>query len=188
MNPDIVRWNKKYRAARGSAFAQPDELLIRHQSLLVESADVLDVACGAGANAIFAAQRGCRVVGVDASVEGLRIAARRAKGKGVEISLVAADLDTWRPPPERFDLVIVIRYLNRALMPSLHSTIRPGGVMIYNTFNRNYLGQKPDMNPDYLLTPGELAHCFATFDEIATNDRLANADVSSWWIGRKSAR
>ncbi len=187
MNPDIVRWNAKYRAVSYTAVAQPDELLVAHQALLFRNARVLDVACGAGANAIFAAQCGCRVVGVDASLEGLRIAARRAREADLAVFLLNADLESWRPPPERFDLVMVFRYLNRALMPSLQSAIRPGGVLIYKTFNRNFLQQKADMNPDYLLQPGELAPCFATLDEIATNDGAANQDVFSWWIGRKPA-
>lgn len=186
VNPDIVRWNEKYRAASEAAFAQPDGLLVEHQALLVNDACALDVACGAGANAIFAAQHGCRVVGVDASLQGLRIAAQRAKAKALALSLVNADLETWRPPPERFDLVMVFRYLDRALLPSLQSTIRPGGVMIYKTYNRNFLEQKPGMNPRYLLQPGELKRCFATFCELATNDGAANREVYSWWIGRKT--
>lgn len=185
MNPDIVRWNEKYRAASDSAPAQPDELLVEHQALLTRNARALDVACGAGANAIFAAQRGCRVVGVDASLEGLRIAARRAKAEALALSLLNADLESWRPPPKRFDLVMVFRYLDRALLPFIKSTIRPGGVVIYKTFNRNFLEQKPGMNPDYLLEPGELARCFETFDEIATNDGAANREVFSWWIGSR---
>lgn len=185
VNPDIVRWNEKYRAASDDAFAQPDELLVAHQALLAGDGRVLDVACGAGANAIVAAERGGRVVGVDASFEGLRIAAHRATAAGVSLSLLNADLDAWRPPPECFDLVMVFRYLNRGLFSSLQSAIRPGGVVIYKTFNRNFLEHKPDMNPDYLLEPGELARCFSAFDEIATNDGSANREVSSWWIGRK---
>ncbi|MDH3317215.1 MAG: class I SAM-dependent methyltransferase, partial [Gammaproteobacteria bacterium] len=59
--------------------------------------------------------------------------------------------------------------------------------MIYNTFNRNLLEQKPEMNPDYLLEPGELARRFSHFEPIASNDRSTNREVSSWWIGRKPA-
>lgn len=187
VNPDILRWNEKYRAATETAFSRPDELLVQHRAVLLANTRILDLACGAGANAIFSAQRGCRVVGVDLSLEGLRIAARRAKEKGVTLSLLNVDLKSWRPPPSRFDLVMVFRYLDRALMPSLRATIRPGGVVIYKTFNRNFLEQKPDMNPDYLLEPGELPRCFADFDEIATNDRADNQAVSSWWIGRRPA-
>ncbi len=187
MNPDIVRWNEKYRAALESAFAQPDELLVAHQSLLVESAYVLDVACGAGANAIFAAQHGCRVLGVDASVEGLRIATRRAKQKGLRVSLLAADLESWRPPPESFHLVMIFRYLDRALLPALRLAVLPGGVVIYKTFNRNFLEHKPGMNPDYLLNHGELSQSFSAFEPIATNDEENNLETFSYWIGRKPA-
>ena len=187
MNPDIVRWNEKYRAAPDSAFARPDELLVAHQDLLVRDARVLDLACGAGANAIFAAKRGCCVLGVDASLEGLRIAARKAKQRGLKIFLLAADLESWRPPPERFDLVMTFRYLDRALFPALRSALVPGGVVVYKTFNRNFLEQKPEMNPDYLLQPGELSRSFSEFELIATNDEESNRETSSFWIGRKPA-
>jgi tellurite methyltransferase len=187
VNPKIVRWNEKYRAAADSALAQPDALLVEHRALLIENARALDVACGAGANAIFAAQCGCHVVGVDASLEGLRIAARRAKEKAVALWLLNADLESWRPPPECFDLVLVFRYLGRALLPSLRLSLRPGGVVIYKTFNRNVLEHKPTKNPDYLLAPGELARYFGTFDEIATNDRTSNWEMFSWWVGRRPA-
>ena len=184
MNPDIVRWNEKYSAATDAAFTQVDELLVGHKALLLRNTRVLDLACGAGANAIFAAGRGCRVVGVDASYEGLRIAAERARAAGVPLSLVNADLEVWRPPPRCFDLVMVFRYLDRALFPALPLMIRPGGVVIYKTFNSNFLKHKPDMNPEYLLQPGELAGCFPNLEMIASNDAADNRDMFSWWIGR----
>lgn len=185
VNPDIVRWNKKYRSVSNETFAEPDALLIEYQAVLTGGARALDVACGAGANALFAALHGCRVVGVDASLEGLRIAANRAKDAGVSLSLLNVDLEVWRPPPECFDLVMVFRYLNREIFPSLKSTLRPGGVMIYKTFNRNFLEQKPEMNPDYLLEPGELARRFSRLEPIASNDRSTNREMYSWWIGLK---
>ncbi len=187
MNPDIVRWNEKYSAATEAAFGQPDDLLVAHQGLLLRNARVLDLACGAGANAVFAARRGCRVVGVDASYEGLRIAARRAQAEGVALALVNADLESWRPPPHLFNVVMVFRYLDRALFSSLPSMIRPGGAVIYKTFNSNFLKQKPDMNPDYLLKPGELKRFFPGLVQIASNDAVDNGDVFSWWIGRTPA-
>lgn len=185
MNPDIARWNEKYRRAASGAFADPEPLLLEHRSLLAGGGHALDVACGAGANAIFAARRGYRVVGVDASLEGLRIAARRATVAKVRVDFVNLDLEVYRPPPGRFDLVLVFRYLNRDLMPSLEGSLRPGGLLMYLTFNRNYLEQKPGFNPDYVLQPGELRDRFSSLVPIDTNDDGDNRYDFSYFIGRK---
>lgn len=185
MNPDILRWNEKYRAASRGAFGEPDPLLTQHAALLEKGKRALDLACGAGANAIFAATRGMSVVGVDASLEGLRIASKRARAAGVRIALVNADLEVYRPPAGRFDLVLMFRYLNRPLIASLAAALRPGGVMMCKTFNLNYLEDKPDMNPDYLLEPGELHRSFPGLVCIDSNDGEDNAATTSWWIGRK---
>lgn len=187
MNPDIACWNDKYRRAAASAFADPEPLLVSRRDLVTGSGRALDVACGAGANAIFAAGCGLRVVGMDASLEGLRIAARRAREASVHIALVNVDLEVYRPPPGRFDLVLVIRYLNRNLFPALEETLRPGGLLMYLTFNRNYLEEKPGFNPAYLLAPGELKERFANLELIDGNDDENNGEFCSYLIGRKPA-
>lgn len=45
----------------------------------------LDVGCGAGREAVFLAQQGLNMIGVDLSPEALRIAAERAKESGVQV-------------------------------------------------------------------------------------------------------
>lgn len=45
----------------------------------------LDVGCGAGRETVFLAQHGLNMIGVDISVEALRIAAERAKEAGVQV-------------------------------------------------------------------------------------------------------
>ncbi|MGM0867411.1 MAG: class I SAM-dependent methyltransferase [Bacillota bacterium] len=45
----------------------------------------LDVGCGAGQEAVFLAQHGLNMIGVDLSAEALRIAAEQAKEAGVQV-------------------------------------------------------------------------------------------------------
>lgn len=186
MNPDIVRWNEKYRAAAPGGFGTPDELLVAHRSLLSDRGRALDVACGAGANALFAAEHGYRVVGVDASIEGLKIARRRSRERELEVDFVNVDLQSYRPPPFGFDLLLVFRYLNRDLFPALEETLRPGGLMFYKTFNRNHLREKPGFNPEYLLEPGELKRCFSGLEVLAASNDDSQAP-ESFLIARKSS-
>ena len=45
-------------------------------------------------------------------------------------------------------------------MPQIRAAVKPGGRIIYQTFNTRYLAISPDMDPDYLLGVGELAGFF----------------------------
>ncbi|WP_448223298.1 class I SAM-dependent methyltransferase [Gordonia iterans] len=57
----------------------------------------LDAGCGAGAEAVWLAERGWRVTGADVSPTALAIAASRARAAEVEVDWVEADLTTWAP-------------------------------------------------------------------------------------------
>ena len=56
----------------------------------------------------------------------------------------------------QFDAVVVTNYLWRPLWPSILQSVKPDGVLIYETFAAgNETVGKPS-NPDFLLNPGEL--------------------------------
>ena len=181
---DIERWNRKYRAGNPNPAFAPSPLLVQHAHLLDGRGLALDVACGVGQNAVFLAGRGYDVVAVDGSVTGLEYCRQAMGASRRRIHLVAADLDRFGFPPEAFSLVIVFRFLARALFPALRETLAPGGVLIYETFNVNKLAATP-MNREYLLEVGELARAFADFECIATNDVPENATELTHWIGRR---
>ncbi len=70
----------------------------------------------------------------------------------------AADLEAapWPFPPGRFDGVVVTNYLHRPLFGDLVAALRPGGVLIYETFMLGNEALGRPSNPDFLLRPGEL--------------------------------
>ena len=118
----------------------------------------LDVACGAGDTVAWLGERGWHATGVDASAEALRLASEALVAAGVadHCELIQADLDSWRPVACRYDLVTCFFFLDRNLMPTLKDTVRPGGLLIMETFNRHWLVKRPQSNPDFLLADGEL--------------------------------
>jgi len=160
----------------------PDPLLIEHQHLLPEG-DALDVACGLGHNALWLASRGRRVVAVDGSSVGLREAAAAPRA-ALPVAWLCADLDCWIPPRHSFDLVVVVRYLNRPLIPHLLAALRPGGVIFYRTFNVNRASEDDRFPSDYLLQRGELRRLLADTRILAGNDAADVADTSSWLLAR----
>ena len=125
---------------------------VERWSPLVARGTVLDVACGSGRHSQFFLGRNLEVVAVDRKPQ--QIPGAR---------FVQADLEDgspWPLPGERFEGVVVTNYLNRDLFPVIQESLKPGGVLIYETFMLgNELFGKPS-NPAFLLRPGELLECF----------------------------
>jgi tellurite methyltransferase len=125
---------------------------------------VLDVACGAGRNAWPVAALGRRVVGVDRDPRALARLAAEARRRTLSVSALRADIESGHELPFRpgvFAAVLVFRFLFRPLAPALAAALRPGGLLIYETFTLDQmdLAQGP-RNPSFLLEPGELPKLF----------------------------
>lgn len=114
---------------------------------------MLDYACGTGRHARWLAQQGFRVDAVDRNPDAL---AAMCGVKG--ISVLQADLEQgeWPFSAHRFDAVIVTNYLHRARFGQMQALLRPGGVLIYETFMRGNAKFGRPSSPDFLLEPGEL--------------------------------
>ena len=161
-------------------------LLVRFVSQdLLAGGHALDVACGVGQNAVWLAQRGFRVDAVDISPVAIEQARRAAAQAGVAVNFIHADLDTWSPPAGTYDLALGFRFLNRKLLPRLKAALRPGGWLVYQTFNLCRLTPDSDFPPEHLLDIGELARTFAGWDIIESGDDGGPSRDQSWIICRK---
>jgi SAM-dependent methyltransferase len=67
----------------------------------------LDLACGAGANAVWLAQHDWQVTAVDFSATAIGLAREHAASAGVAVDWIVADLLTYEPRPESFALVLL---------------------------------------------------------------------------------
>ena len=134
----------------------PSGWVCRFAALIAPGASVLDYACGGGRHARWLAARGARVVAVDrdaAALEGLR------EVEGVTTRLLDLEAADWPLAGEHFDAVVVSNYLYRPRLAGLFELVRPGGVLIYETFMLgNERFGKPS-SPEFLLRPGELLSC-----------------------------
>ncbi|MEX5746849.1 class I SAM-dependent methyltransferase [Massilia sp. X63] len=121
---------------------------------LARAGEALDLACGSGRHTRLLAAQGMRVTALDRNPELLDPLA------GPNVSILVHDLETedaaWPFEAGRFALIVVTNYLYRPLFPQLMASLRPDGILIYETFAQgNQLYGKPS-NPDFLLAPGEL--------------------------------
>ena len=142
----------------------PAEFLVENTGLLPKGR-VLDVAMGNGRNSIYLAGAGFAVEGVDASKEAVEAALKSAQKAGVSIKAQAADLESeYRIEKGVYDVIICFNYLQRSLIPQIKEGLRPGGMVVYETYTveQAELFGKP-RNPDYLLKHNELLDLFGDF-------------------------
>ena len=137
----------------------PSAWVSRWTTLAPSPGSAIDVASGIGRNARLLAARGLDVVAVDRDEAALATLAGVAR-----VTARVADLEAapWPFVPESFDVVVVTNYLHRPLFPALAAALRPGGLLIYETFmigNERY--GRPS-NPSFLLRPGELLDAFSS--------------------------
>jgi SAM-dependent methyltransferase len=164
MDDDRKRWDRRYHEEPRLASLEPAAFLVAHARELPPRGRALDVACGAGRNAIFLAERGLETVGMDVSPVGLELARGAAARRGVALELVAADLASPERelPRNAFDVVACIHYLERSIFTALEDALRPGGLLVFETFTRDQLAF-PEAHPrreEFLLAPNELLHAF----------------------------
>lgn len=157
-NPERSKWDERYRAGAYEERTHPTALLEQWLPRLPRGA-ALDVACGAGRNAIYLAENGYRVTAVDISAVGIERAQRKAAAAGVGIDWLCADLDEPGVPAlprARYELIVWVRYIQRALLPHLLERLAPGGVLLCEQHLATTADVAGPRNPAFRLDAGEL--------------------------------
>jgi SAM-dependent methyltransferase len=149
----------------------PSPWVVRWSGAIRAGGRVLDVACGKGRHLRYLASLGLSVVGVDRDEQAL------ASLAGLRAELRVADIEggAWPFAPGEFDGVVVTNYLHRPLFPHLVAALRPGGVLVYETFALGNERYGRPSKPDFLLEPGELLRRVEPLDVVAFEQGLVSS-------------
>lgn len=152
--------------------SDPSAWLTSHRHLLPAVGDALDLACGSGRNSVWLAEQGFKALAVDRNAEALDALSRGAAQRGLSIHTQVVDLENGEPflTPDTFDLIVVMHYLHRPLFPQLVRALRPGGVLVYETFTRAQAARGKPTNPAFLLEPGELLTIVRPLEILASRE------------------
>ncbi|MFO0698141.1 MAG: dihydroneopterin aldolase [Nitrospira sp.] len=124
---------------------------------------VLDVAAGRGRHTLFLSSLGYQVEAIDRDEQALAqllTAARSQQLTGVTTRI----LDLAQPPPhvpdlgkDKYDTILVFFYLARSIFPQLIHALKPGGVLVYETFLIDqHLHYQHPRRQEFCLGHGEL--------------------------------
>ena len=156
---DKDRWDHKYGTDTFLFGKAPISFLKDHLSLLPKG-KVLDLAMGEGRNGVCLATQGYQVTGLDISEIGLQKAQHLAKELGTQIDTLVVDLDTYQLPANAYDVIVCTYYLQRDLFPQMIRALKPGGVVVVETYTVDHLKYRPRFLRQFLLDRNELLRHF----------------------------
>lgn len=179
---DREKWNRLYAA--GEYARRPSARLVELSHLLPHALPppagdtaraapgdgarrlrALDLACGAGRNTLYLLDLGYEVDAWDVSDVGLGLLlaqvppALRGRVRTRQVDLEGGPVEI---PAGTYDLIVVVLYLHRPLLPKIRAAARPGGVVFYTSFYAAGPGLRH--RPEHTLQPGELLDAFSGWD------------------------
>ena len=111
---------------------------------------------------------------IDYAPAALRTLQERARERARSIACIAADVTAWPIPRDRYHLVVVVNFLERALFPALRACVAPGGALLYETHRRDDTDASPDaVRSEFQLAPGELEHLCRDWTVVLREDSVA---------------
>ena len=175
-------WEDFYRPGQQPWSGRPNKILVTeltNASVPIGRRTALDLGCGAGADAIWLAQQGWAVTGVDISAAALDHAAAEAETAGVadRIEWLQRDLDSGLPDGE-WDLVVAaylhspVELQREKVLRRAAAAVAPGGTLLV-------IGHQSPAS----WQPAPPEHVtFPTADDV-----LASLDLDGWTVERAEA-
>ena len=160
----LLEWDERHRTGEERDDATPLPLVVETASEM-KPGRALDLACGAGRNALWLAEYGWSVTAVDGAPAAIELVRTRASVRGVNVNAQVADLEKgeYAIAPGHWDLVVISYYLQRDLFEPAKRGVVPGGVLAAIVL----LGEGR-----FSLRPGELRGYFSDWEIL--HDREGN--------------
>lgn len=169
------KWDERHAARMDPP--EPARVLTEFMHLLPRAGDALDAACGFGGNALALAEHDLSVSAWDLSPVAIQRLKHEAARRGLAIDTAVRDIVAAPPAPQSFDLVCVTHFLDRGLEPALSAALRPGGLLLYQTFTREAVTDRGPSNPEFRLAPNELLRLFPDLIVRAYRDEGRTGDL-----------
>jgi SAM-dependent methyltransferase len=199
MSAFVERWF--YGALYRSGLApwdidRPQPSLVKAEAAGFVSGKVLDLGCGKGPNAIFMAERGYDVAGIDLVPAAVAAARRAAERRGLSIRFSVGDVFEL-PESTRYDTLVDFGLLHHfrdaaasAYLEKLSRLANDGGRLVFQCFSERapgWAGLAPNR-----FSESDLVHLFEGKWELLGLDRaeflLKRGGSASAWLGLATPR
>ncbi len=133
-------WDERYSGKDYLFGTAPAAFLEAHAHVLIPGQTALAVADGEGRNSVFLAEKGLKVIAMDASQVGVDKARRLAAERGVAVDFQVADILRWNWTPNTYDVVLAvfIQFLRpddrSAVFEGMKRALRSGGTLLLHGY------------------------------------------------------
>jgi len=169
MKSDQDKWHKRYQTKSYPVSASE---LVTNYIHLAKIGKALDIAAGNGRNSRFLIKQGFSVDAVDITSTGFEL----FQSENAGICFKQEDLDFFIIPANSYDLILNLNFLSRRLFPYLITGLKPGGLIIFETFiweKSAEAGNHDDtIKSDHYLRPNELLHAFLSLHIVSYQETL----------------
>ncbi len=174
------KWDSKHSEGR-VVDARPCWLLEENVDLLPSSGSALDLACGLGGNAVLMANHGLAVSAWDISEVAVAKLRAFAREQNLNIEAETRSLFEGNLGEKRFDVIVVAHFLDRALAPEITEALKPGGLLLYQTFTLAGADSSGPKTSSYRLGEGELPQLFSALRvQVHHEPGQAGYNVGRW--------
>ena len=167
MSDNRTKWDSRYSSSQALPGGSPCWILQTHQDKLAGHGSALDIACGLGDNAVFLAQHGYQTYAYDISAVAIKKLTTYAAKYSLPVTAQVYDLESQPLASNAFDIVCVSHFLQRNLFSDIINSLKPGGLIFYQTFVKTDASVNGPKNPEFLLESGELRQAFRNLNIIA---------------------
>jgi SAM-dependent methyltransferase len=173
------KWDERYRQSQFEA--QPAKVLLESQHLLPVTGYALDLACGLGSNALLLSELGLQTTAWDISSVAIEKLLTQASSRNIKLEAQQRDVIEFPPVKTSFDVILVCNFLERSLCPQIIDALKPGGLLLYQTYCRDKVEQTGPANPDFLLKQNELLRLFSELSlRIYREEHLTGRTNQGW--------
>lgn len=174
------KWNDIYATDDQSTLqnlSKASYVVQEYSYLLPKSGLALDLACGLGGNAQFLAGLGLQTHAWDISKNAISSLEASCIKKGLSITTETRDIEQQPPAANSFDVICVSYYLERTLTQNIIDSLRPNGLLFYQTFINEKVSDNGPGNPLFRLRPNELLTLFSPLHVLIYQENGTVGDI-----------
>ena len=187
MDEDLQRQRERWNACflnvtwRQSRFNELPNSLLVDAVRDVSPGKALDINMGEGRNALYLAQLGWLVTGVDIADKAMQAAEDRAKQLDVQLTTVECDVNTFDWGSNMYDLIVLSYADEESHVDRVKRALKAGGIVVFENFHHDInekLADKLDKPIGFDTNAIRDAYSEAGFDILRYEEPIGVADFS----------
>ncbi|NOQ14452.1 MAG: methyltransferase domain-containing protein [Methyloprofundus sp.] len=169
------KWDRIYQSA--TLKSEPAAVLAENLFLLPKTGRALDLASGLGANALLLAKQGLTTEGWDISAVAMSKLQQQADAHALPIKTFTKEITPHSFASACFDVIVVSRFLDRSICNAIMESLKPNGLLFYQTYTQQKVSELGPKNPRFLLAENELLQLFSLLKAVYYRENAGLGEV-----------